>query len=96
MGEPDGDLDRHGDAIQIDARIVARLRNRVLHEHRRDDEEARRDRDLPSQEDLLPPPARRSDGRPGGERAAQVDRACQLDRRLERRSRIIRATALGC
>ena len=31
----------------------------------------------------LTPAARRSAGRPGGERAAHVDRARQLDRRLE-------------
>ena len=54
-----------------------------IHEHRRDDEEPGRDRDLPPQQGALAPAARRPGGRSGGERAAHVDRARQLDRRLE-------------
>jgi hypothetical protein len=40
-----------GDAqpLQIDARIVPRLRDGVFHEHRRHDEEPGGDRDLPAQ-----------------------------------------------
>ena len=59
----------HGDSIHVDAGIVARLGDRVLHEHRRDDEEPRRDRDLPPQQNPLTPAGRRSARRPCGERA---------------------------
>ena len=75
--------DRDPDPIQIDAGVVPRFRDRVLHEHRRDDEEPGGDRDLPPQQGALAPAARRPGGRPGGERAAHVDRARHLDRRLE-------------
>ena len=75
--------DGHGDPIHVDAGIVARLGDRVLHEHRRDDEEPGRDRDLPPQQNPLTPAARQSARRPCGERAPYVDRAGQLDRRLE-------------
>ena len=43
------------DPIQIDAGVVPRFRDRVLHEHRRDDEEPCRDRDLPPQQGVLAP-----------------------------------------
>ena len=39
--------DRDPDPIEIDAGVVPRFRDRVFHEHRRDDEEPGRDRDLP-------------------------------------------------
>ena len=71
------------DSIQVDAGIMARLRDRVLHEHGGDDEEPGRDGDLPPQEKPLAPAALRSGGRSAGERAANVERARQLNRRLE-------------
>src|SRR5260221_5599151 len=73
------------DSIQVDAGIMARLRDRVLHEHGGDDEEPGRDGDLPPQEKPLAPAALRSGGRSAGERAANGDRARQPNLRLQAR-----------
>src|SRR5438552_4891836 len=62
------------------------LRDRVLHEHGGDNEEPGRDGDLPPQEKPLAPAALRSGGRSAGERAANVERARQLNRTLDVRS----------
>ena len=62
--------DRDPDPIQIDAGVVPRFRDRALHEHRRDDEEPGRDRDLPPQQGALAPAARR----PGVDPAASAPR----------------------
>src|SRR4026208_1000425 len=53
------------DSIQVDAGIMARLRDRVLHEHGGDDEEPGRDGDLPPQEKPLAPGAARATGAAG-------------------------------
>src|SRR3954453_22582359 len=70
------------DSIQGDAGIMAGLRDRVLHEHRGDDEDPARDGDLPPQEKPLAPAALRSGGRSAGARGANVERARPLNRRL--------------
>src|SRR4026209_2768829 len=57
------------DSIQVDAGIMARLRDRVLPEHGSDDEDPGRDGDLPPQEKPLAPAALRSGGRSARERA---------------------------
>ena len=52
--------DRDAEPCHVDAGIVPRLLDRVLHEHRRDDEETGGDRDLPAEQQLLAPCLRRA------------------------------------
>src|SRR4029079_11118697 len=59
-----------GDSIQVDAGIMARLRDRVLHAHGGDADAHGRDGAQPPQEKPLAPAALRSGGRSAGERAA--------------------------
>src|SRR5215212_4369588 len=74
--------DRDPDPIQIDAGVVPRFRDRVLHEHRRDDEEPGRDRDLPPQQGALAPTARR---RPTPSRSATDETTASSVRRTASR-----------
>ena len=75
--------DRDRDPIHVDTAIVPRLVDRRADEHRRDDEEPGRDRDLPADHHPLAADARTNAGGAGGERAANVERPRQLHRRLE-------------